>query len=218
MHAYIYNIIYIYIHKGLETFYRFQFSENRFHTHTRTPVRCAMEEGCLSSSAEGTAQYSYRHLLRFSSQTMNFGTADFLPTLRPHEWIWHSCHNHFHSFEEFIHYDLLDLATGEKVAEGHKASFCLEDSACETGSSPRYRCSTGIQGISINCGDLYGRHLDCQWIDVTDVDPGTYLLRQRVNPDRLVPETDYRNNEVTCRVQIYPGFYLATTDCQLSDH
>ena len=81
--------------------------------------------------------FSNRKLLRFSSQTMNFGTASFEPILNRNEWIWHSCHNHFHSFEAFIHYDLINPTTGVKAAEGHKASFCLEDSACAYGSYPR---------------------------------------------------------------------------------
>jgi hypothetical protein len=64
---------------------------------------------------------------------MNWGTADFRPNQRRDQWQFHTCHNHFHSFEAFIHYDLLNYTSGEKVAEGHKASFCLEDSTCRGG-------------------------------------------------------------------------------------
>ena len=80
----------------------------------------------------------------------------------------------------------------------------------------RYGCSTGNQGISANCGDLYGRYLDCQWIDVTDVPLGIYLLRLQVNPDYLVPESDHKNNEVTCGIELTPGFGIKHYWCRLS--
>ena len=161
--------------------------------------------------------YIYRYLLRFDSLTMNLGLNDFLPVLPRDEWIWHSCHNHYHSMEAFVQYDLLNARTGEKIAEGHKASFCLEDSTCARGSHARFRCYLGIQGISVNCGDLYGSYLDCQWIDITGVSGGEYIVRQRLNPQHLVVESDYKNNEISCKITIAPSVYsYRTSDCWLS--
>lgn len=41
--------------------------------------------------------------------------------------------------EVFATYDILD-SHGNKVADGHKASFCLEDVECMPGASKRYEC------------------------------------------------------------------------------
>jgi len=181
-----------------------------------TPVShlvCARQEGCLASDADNASYSSIRTLLRFDSLTMNYGVADFIPLLNPSEWQWHACHNHYHSFDVFVEYNLLHL-NGTKVAEGHKASFCLEDTVCDIGAHRRHLCATGIQGISMNCGDLYGRHLDCQWIDITGVPSGTYNLQLHVNPYQLAVESDYRNNIIQCMIRLsLEGQYITTISC-----
>nr|XP_020753630.1 lysyl oxidase homolog 1 isoform X2 [Odocoileus virginianus texanus]XP_020753631.1 lysyl oxidase homolog 1 isoform X2 [Odocoileus virginianus texanus] len=179
-------------------------------------LRCAAEEKCLASTAYGpeATDYDVRVLLRFPQRVKNQGTADFLPNRPRHTWEWHSCHQHYHSMDEFSHYDLLDAATGKKVAEGHKASFCLEDSTCDFGNLKRYACTSHTQGLSPGCYDTYNADIDCQWIDITDVQPGNYILKVHVNPKYIVLESDFTNNVVRCNIH-YTGRYVSTTNCKI---
>lgn len=34
-----------------------------------------------------------------------------------------------------------------------------------------------LKGLSPGCHDTYAANIDCQWIDITDVAPGTYMLK-----------------------------------------
>lgn len=179
-------------------------------------LRCAAEEKCLASTAYApeATDYDVRVLLRFPQRVKNQGTGDFLPNRPKHTWEWHSCHQHYHSMDEFSHYDLLDAATGKKVAEGHKASFCLEDSTCDFGNLKRYACTSHTQGLSPGCYDTYNADIDCQWIDITDVQPGNYILKVHVNPKYIVLESDFTNNVVRCNIH-YTGRYVSTTNCKI---
>ena len=157
--------------------------------------------------------------MRFDSRAWNLGTEDFRPVAPRDQWEFHLCHYHYHSMNEFVHYDLLNARTYEKVAEGHKASFCLEDTIC-IGRYRRYSC--GIrQGIAYNCADSYPGNLDCQWIDVTGVPNGNYILQLELNPQHLVFESDYKNNKIACDITIsnhpfYRERIVVPTNCWMS--
>ena len=114
-------------------------------------------------------------------------------------------------------YDLRHLGqrTREKVAQGHKASFCLEDTKCDPGFEQVWNCTdAGEQGISPGCYDIYYYNIDCQWVDVSDITHGAYYLRVHINPGNQVAESDFRNNVATCLVYDY-GSYVIARNCRI---
>ena len=90
------------------------------------------------------------------------------------------------------------------VAPGHKQAFCLLDAepweAGMTWLDAQYYC--GNQGITAGFADTYGRDLDCQYIDITDVSPGDYTLRITLNYAHMLAEADYENNITEVEVSI----------------
>ncbi|KAL4708552.1 hypothetical protein ACJJTC_014160 [Scirpophaga incertulas] len=116
--------------------------------------------------------------------------------------------------EVFATFDILDSA-GHRIAEGHKASFCLEDNTCLSGIDKKYSCKNyGDQGVSVNCSDIYQYNIDCQWVDVTDVAPGEYTFKVAVNPHARVAEQQYHNNAATCQLRLSDS-YASVFGCTL---
>ena len=114
-----------------------------------------------------------------------------------------SCHDHYH-FRDYADYRLLDMS-GNIVARGHKQAFCLVDLWKPPGlrgdADPQF-LHCGFQGISAGWADVYHRGLDCQWIDITGVPSGRYVLEVVVNPARVIEEHNYANNVARSEVVV----------------
>jgi hypothetical protein len=158
-------------------------------------------EGCASAT-NGV------DLLRFDATTHNVGPAD----LSIGDPMCPSCsqfpgatcanpdfhcspangHGHAH-FTNYARYELFhpdDLVNRLRV--GGKFGFCLEDTSCEAGVTPFFDCS--FQGLTAGCEDLYSRFLGCQYIEVTGLPDGDYVVRVTADPEGKIGEIDDTNN------------------------
>jgi hypothetical protein len=164
---------------------------------------CLVAEGCVGGPGE-------RRVVRFGSKTGNIGDADLqlgFPEPGNGPWTNDECHDDGAELVGFGIYELIDRSTGVVVASSVKNGFCVADSEpiegyAEEGdeSCNRYDCRD--QGISQSCADNYGAELECQWVDITDVPPGSYVMRATVNGSRKLVERDYDNNHVDVNLEI----------------
>ena len=156
------------------------------------PDDCAIPEGVVGNSG-------YRRLLRFDTVIMNRGDGDLLVGDRsdpdnPYApyFVYHQCHGHYH-IRYFSIYELLTL-DGQLVVAGTKQGFCFEDSFKyeDGGKSQGYEC--GEQGITSGWGDWYYKQLVGQWIDITGVPEGDYIVRVSINTGEFSPIFDEGQN------------------------
>lgn len=161
---------------------------------------CLVNEACVT----GTGR---RRVVRFGTRIANIGNQDLVvgtPEMENPLWSWDPCHGHFH-FQDYADYDLIDVSTSSVLPIGSKNGFCVLDLETwdpnlATGSCDFYTCE--YQGISVGCADIYDSSLQCQWIDITGVEPGQYDVRVTTNPQSNIFELDYSNNSATVRIEI----------------
>lgn len=166
--------------------------------HVQTDELIPRSGNCVLDPAEMcVGGPGIRKLLRFDALIHNRGDEDLVignPEDLPHLYAFSECHGHFHFAQASI-YELLN-EEGELVAPGRKQGFCLEDStpsSRDVRNGRKYTCEN--QGLQAGWADLYPAQIDCQWIDVTDVPPGDYVLRVQWNPEGLLADDDMTNNE-----------------------
>jgi len=134
-------------------------------------------------------------------------------------------HRHWHLLG-FERYELHTL-DGEQVGRDRKTGFCLGDrydahatarlpgeparavwtQECGRGQSERLRIE---EGLSPGYGDDYVPLLEGQYIDVTVLPAGRYVLVHRVNADRDIREASYSNNAASALLELRRGARTAT--------
>jgi hypothetical protein len=155
------------------------------------PDDCALAEGVIGAPG-------YRRLLRFDTVVMNRGGADLIVGDRsdpnnPYAkyFVYHPCHGHYH-IQNFSIYELFHTDGVTRAAVGTKQGFCFEDSFKyeDGGKSKGYDCAN--QGITKGWGDWYYKQLVGQWIDITGVPAGEYIVRVTLNSGNIFNEGENR--------------------------
>ncbi len=90
-----------------------------------------------------------------------------------------------------------DLAS--QMVVGRKQGFCVIDITpseipCRAPQDPFTYRSCNLQGLGVCWADVYDPFLEGQWIDITYVPSGTYVLEVEVNAERFFEELEYANN------------------------
>lgn len=173
-------------------------------------------EACSCAVDEGCAQARPSKLLRFSMETLNKGNADLFigdPGDYMESYLWHQCHQHPH-FTHWVNFALIPQfeSAHNNTRLGFKSGSTIIDSRRRDQSSAslvRRKFTDKQQGIQIGWTDWYPYWLDCQWIDVTGLELGPYILEVVVNPNHKVHEINYENNRgqmlIDCRPSCVHG-------------
>jgi hypothetical protein len=159
-----------------------------------------------------TAEMSAAQLIRRAD-----GSAATNPVRSRLRFVVSETHRHWHLLG-FERYELRTLE-GQAIGRDHKTGFCLGDhydvnaqmripgepseavwtQECGRGQSERLQIR---EGLSPGYGDDYVPQLEGQYIDVTGLSPGRYVLVHRVNPGRDLLEASYANNAASVLLRL----------------
>lgn len=161
---------------------------------------CAIEAGLVGGP--GT-----RRLLRFDTILMNSGNGDLVAGNRTDANNRHAeqfqlapCHSHY-QIRGFSNYQLLNMERTVDLAT-HKQGVSFGDSF-KFGGGDSNNYNLDFQGITSGWAVWYYRKQTGQWIDITGVPEGDYIVRVTVNVDGTFDEGQNRyTNSVETSIHI----------------
>jgi hypothetical protein len=141
-----------------------------------------------------------------------------VPAVGVVEYVVDPTHEHWHLLR-FMTYELRRASDFRLARPDTKTGFCLGDRYLAN-LGPRlpgqpaglvFNTNCGLEepglltveeGISVGYGDVYEAWRDGQYIDVTGLPAGRYVLVHRVNPARTLRESSYANNAAAAVVDL----------------
>jgi Lysyl oxidase len=129
-------------------------------------------------------------------------------------------HSHWHLLE-FMVYELRNATSNELVRPDQKTGFCVGDRYRSPASVPNRparammteECGRRdpnvlrfVSGISPGYGEIYEPIVEGQFIDVTGLPAGRYVLVHRTNATRALEEIEWGNNNASALIELsYPA-------------
>ena len=175
-------------------------ANNRITYRYVEPDSCAIDEGCVTGSG-------WRRLLLYDASIENASpvnltvgpVSDESAFVQRNVFEFSACHQHYH----YSHYGNFTYGT----APGEKRAFCIESTdryfnSEQTPLAHPFGCEN--QGIASGWGDTYIAGVECNWIDITDLEIPEGGIEQplqfALNPDGFIcegtPEVDAAGEQV----------------------
>ena len=191
---------------------------------TPTPQRCLRFETHAANTGAGALELHYRAdqlaTTRGVVQRIYASDGTYRDTAAG-SYVLDPTHGHFHYTDFAVASLWRSDAKGRRlgaapVRTGRKAGFCLEDvyayrqSGPATYTAPRACYPTTVtagevsqvNGISPGWVDVYDMSIPHQYIEISDVPDGYYLLQISIDSERRLRETTTKDNAVWQRVRL----------------
>ncbi|MGI9023663.1 MAG: lysyl oxidase family protein [Acidimicrobiales bacterium] len=122
-------------------------------------------------------------------------------------------HDHWH-VRDLQRYTIHSIGTDTELSAGAKTGFCFFDGVAyrlslpRAPQRPRYSScgasasTTVSMGLSVGWGDVYPWNLAFQWIDISALPAGDYIVRAKADPKGLFTEASKGNNATWTKIRI----------------
>lgn len=195
-------------------------------TETFGSSTCTVKENCVTSPGKHLLLRFNGSTANVGKADLVIGS----PASCGNLFVFDDCHQHYH-FQQFADYrvwtldgyntwvanrdltiaantginaQLISMASSRgQLTTFRKQGFCITDDTpyLSTAGPAAYQNCDANQGLSVGWEDQYPPQIPCQFVQLDNLADGVYVLEMHVNPELLIPESDYTNNTGAVKFQ-----------------